>query len=93
MNNGAADVERSVPAYCPLLAKAKMASPAAANCQAVGVSEEIRRAALQAVAGSQHTPDVSWFADLAGNENYPTLDSTQDARMWALEIVLAESGR
>ncbi len=81
-------------AYCATLAVADPSSSVAANSQAAGMTgQEIHAAALQAVAGRQYVPDAALVADLAGNSNSIAPDSTRDAGIRALELVLAESGR
>jgi len=84
-------------AYCPLLAVAdgECTVPAAgANFQAPDAAGgEVHAAALAAVVASgQHMPDAAWV-DFAGNGNSHFMDAAQDARIRALEMVLAESGR
>ncbi len=44
-------------------------------------------------AGRQYVPDAVLVADLAGNSNSSAPDTTRDAGIRALEMVLAESGR
>ena len=55
--------------------------------------QEIHAAALKAVTSRQYMPDAAWLADFMSHGNSQAMDSTQDAQIRALELVLAESGR
>ena len=84
-------------AYCGGLAVADTASTvplASANSQATELSgSEIRATALKTGSDRQHTLDAAWVAYLASNGDSEATDTTQDTRIRALDIVLAEYGR
>ena len=80
--------------YCPWLAVADAVPSLSASSQAGGaLSEAVRAAALHAVAGRQYVPDAACLASIASNADSDAPDTTRDAAIRALEMVLAESGR
>ena len=81
-------------AYCPWLAVADAAPSVSANSQAGrALSEAVHAAALKAVVGRQFVPDAACLASIASNADSDAPDTTRDAAIRALELVLAESGR
>ena len=84
-------------AYCGGLAVADATGTvplAGANSPATGMSgAEMHAEALRRVAGRQYVPDAAWVAYLAGNGTSQATDATQDPRIRAANMVLAEFGQ